>query len=92
MQKWREETIANTSLEQFQREFECEFLGSANTLIHPAKIKTMAFHNPITSNAGLDMHERPEPNGTYVLIADVARGTKNDYSAFIVFDVSTVPI
>ena len=89
--KWREETIANTSLEQFQREFECEFLGSANTLIHPAKIKTMAFHNPITSNAGLDMHERPEPNGTYVLIADVARGTKNDYSAFIVFDVSTVP-
>jgi hypothetical protein len=89
--KWREETIANTSLEQFQREFECEFLGSANTLIHPAKIKTMAFHNPITSNAGLDMHERPEPNGTYVLIADVARGTKNDYSAFIVVDVTQMP-
>ena len=40
--KWREETIANTSEEQFQREFECEFLGSSNTLIHPSKIKTMA--------------------------------------------------
>ena len=89
--KWREETIANTSLEQFQREFECEFLGSSNTLIHSAKIKTMAFHNPLTSNAGLDMHERPEPKHTYVIIADVARGTKNDYSAFIVFDVTTVP-
>jgi len=58
--KWREETISNTSLEQFQREFECEFLGSSNTLIHSAKIKTMAFHNPLTSNAGLDMHERPD--------------------------------
>jgi len=89
--KWREETISNTSLEQFQREFECEFLGSSNTLIHSAKIKTMAFHNPLTSNAGLDMHERPDPKHTYVIIADVARGTKNDYSAFIVFDVTTVP-
>jgi len=89
--KWREETIANTSPEQFQREFECEFLGSSNTLIHPSKIKTMAFQNPIESNAGLDMYERPNPLNTYVLIADVSRGTNNDYSAFIVFDVSTVP-
>jgi len=89
--KWREETIANTSEEQFQREFECEFLGSSNTLIHPSKIKTMAFQNPIESNAGLDMYERPKPQNTYVMIADVSRGTNNDYSAFIVFDVSTVP-
>ena len=89
--KWREETIANTSEEQFQREFECEFLGSSNTLIHPSKIKTMAFQTPIESNAGLDMYERPKPQNTYVMIADVSRGTNNDYSAFIVFDVSTVP-
>ena len=89
--KWREETIANTSEEQFQREFECEFLGSSNTLIHPSKIKTMAFQNPIESNAGLDMYERPNTKNTYVVIADVSRGTNNDYSAFIVFDVSTVP-
>lgn len=89
--KWRKETIANTSEEQFQREFECEFLGSSNTLIHAAKIKTMAFQNPIESNAGLDMYERPKDGATYVLVADVSRGTNNDYSAFIVFDVSTVP-
>ena len=89
--KWRTETIANTSEEQFRREFDCEFLGSANTLIAPAKIKSMAFHNPIQSNAGLDMYEKPNDGGTYVVVADVARGTNNDYSAFIVFDVSTVP-
>jgi len=89
--KWRKETIANTSEEQFQREFECEFLGSSNTLIHAAKIKTMAFHNPIQSNAGLDMYEKPKTGATYVIVADVSRGTNNDYSAFIVFDVSTVP-
>ena len=90
-EKWRTETIANTSEEQFRREFDCEFLGSANTLINPSKIKTMAFQNPIQSNAGLDMYEKPKEKATYVLVADVARGTNNDYSAFIVFDVSTVP-
>ena len=89
--KWRKETIANTSEEQFRREFDCEFLGSANTLINPSKIKTMAFHNPIQSNAGLDMYEKPNDGGTYVVVADVARGTNNDFSAFIVFDVTTVP-
>ena len=90
-EKWRTETIANTSEEQFRREFDCEFLGSANTLINPSKIKTMAFQNPIQSNAGLDMYEKPKEKATYVLVFDVARGTNNDYSAFIVFDVSTVP-
>ena len=89
--KWREETIANTSEEQFRREFECEFLGSANTLIAPAKIKSMAFHNAIKTNAGLDMYEKPVKGNTYIIIADVSRGTNNDYSAFVVFDVTTVP-
>ena len=46
-EKWKEETIANTSQEQFNREFECEFLGSVNTLIHPTKIKSMHFNEPI---------------------------------------------
>ena len=46
-EEWKEMTIRNTSEEQFQQEFECEFLGSVNTLISPAKIKTMAYSNPI---------------------------------------------
>ena len=90
-QKWKEETISNTSEEQFRREFECEFLGSTNTLIAPHKIKSMAFQNPIKSNAGLDVYENPQKEHLYTMVCDVARGTQNDYSAFIVFDVSTVP-
>ena len=53
--KWKEQTIRNTSEEQFQQEFECEFLGSVDTLISPAKIKNMVFKTPLTSNAGLDV-------------------------------------
>ena len=35
---WKEQTIANTSEQQFKVEFECEFLGSVNTLINSAKL------------------------------------------------------
>jgi hypothetical protein len=89
--KWKEETIKNTSLSQFNTEFECEFLGSIDTLISSQKLKTMAYRNPIQSNAGLDLYDKPQEGHTYVLTADVSRGTKNDYSAFIVFDVSQMP-
>ena len=44
-EKWKQETIANTSEAQFQKEFECEFLGSSNTLINPAKIKNDTIKN-----------------------------------------------
>ena len=90
-EKWKKETIANTSEQQFNTEFECEFLGSIDTLINPHKLRTLTYKTPIQSNAGLDVYEKPQEGSTYVLTADVSRGTKNDYSAFIVFDVTTVP-
>ena len=89
--KWKEETIKNTSESQFNTEFECEFLGSIDTLITPAKLKTLTYRQPIQSNAGLDIHARPEEGHTYMLTADVSRGTSNDYSAFIVVDITELP-
>ena len=90
-EKWRKETIANTSEQQFQTEFECEFLGSIDTLISPHKLRTLAYKTPLQSNAGLDVYEQPQKDHTYFIVADVSRGTKNDYSAYIVFDVTQVP-
>ncbi len=90
-EKWRKETIANTSEQQFQTEFECEFLGSIDTLITPHKLRTLAYKTPTTSNAGLDVYEQPQKDHTYFITADVSRGTKNDYSAYVVFDVTQVP-
>ena len=90
-EKWKKETISNTSEAQFQKEFECEFLGSINTLIHPTKIKSIPAKNPITSNAGLDIYEKPKKDRIYVIVADVARGVQGDSSAFIVLDVSKIP-
>jgi len=90
-EKWKQETIANTSEEQFKREFECEFLGSTNTLVAPHKIKSMSYAEPLTKNAGLSIYEQKVKGHQYVLVADVARGIQNDYSAFVVFDVTQIP-
>ena len=89
--KWKEETLKNTSKRQFAQEFECDFLGSADTLISPAKLQAIPFEDPIQSNAGLDVYERNKEGHEYIITVDVARGIGGDYSAFIVFDITTLP-
>jgi hypothetical protein len=89
--KWKEETIKNTSQRQFTQEFECEFLGSVDTLIAASKLKALAFDDPISQSKGLDIYEKPKDKSEYLLTVDVSRGIGGDYSAFIVFDITTVP-
>ena len=88
---WKEQTIANTSEQQFKVEFECEFLGSVDTLIAPSKLRTLVYDNPKTRNAGLDVYEPSKENHDYVMTVDVARGVGEDYSAFIVADITEFP-
>ena len=88
---WREQTIANTSEQQFKVEFECEFLGSVDTLIAPSKLRTMVYQTPETTSAGLDVYVEPQKDHDYVITVDVARGVNKDYSAFVVIDISEFP-
>ena len=90
-EKWKKETIANTSEQQFRTEFECEFLGSVNTLINPSKLRTMRYRQPSVSNAGLDIYEPVKEDHRYCVTVDVARGDLNDNSAFVIFDVTHIP-
>ena len=89
--KWKEETIRNTSERQFTQEFECEFLGSVDTLIAPSKLRNMVYNDPIQRNKGLDVYEEPKSDHQYLMTVDVARGTGKDYSAFVVFDITSFP-
>ena len=89
--EWKAQTIANTSEQQFKVEFECEFLGSVNTLINPAKLRNLVYEEPIARNAGLDIYNKAEKEHNYIITVDVARGLGNDYSAFIVFDTTEFP-
>ncbi len=88
---WKEQTIANTSEQQFKIEFECEFLGSVDTLIAPSKLKSLVYDAPLTQNAGLDVFEQTKENHDYIITVDVARGVGNDYSAFVVVDITEFP-
>ena len=88
---WKAQTIANTSLEQFRVEFETEFLGSVGTLINPSKLKILVYDDPIKRNKGLDVYEDPIEEHSYLITVDVARGMGNDYSAFVVFDITEFP-
>ena len=89
--KWKETTIANTSEAQFKVEFECEFLGSVDTLIAPSKLRTLVYDNPKRRNAGLDVYEDVKDKHDYIITVDVARGVSEDYSAFIVTDITEFP-
>ena len=88
---WKAQTIANTSEQQFKVEFECEFLGSVDTLIAPSKLKTMVYEDPVRTNGSLSIYEMPIEDHDYIVTVDVARGVSKDYSAFIIFDITSFP-
>lgn len=90
-EKWKEQEIANTSKEQFLQEQECEFLGSANTLINPTILRSLVFHDPFKEVNGFRAYKQPELKRTYVIVADTAHGVGNDDSAFVIIDVSDHP-
>jgi hypothetical protein len=89
--KWKETTIANTSERQFTQEFECEFLGSVDTLITASKLRTLTYDDPITTNGSLDVYENPVRDHDYIICVDVSRGLAQDYSAFVVIDITRAP-
>ena len=88
---WKNETIRNTSEEQFRVEFETEFIGSSATLISGTKLRSLAFHNPISSDEGLDTYEQPIPGRLYICTVDCAEGVEADYSTINVVDVTQTP-
>ena len=90
-EEWKVQTIANTSEEQFRAEHLCEFLGSVGTLINPSKLKILVYDDPIKRSKGLDVYENPIEDHSYLITVDVARGMGNDYSAFVVFDITEFP-
>ena len=89
--KWKQETIANTSEQQFAQEFECDFIGSAGTLIAGSKLKSLVYEDPLTSSAGLDIFEHPIKGHEYMMTVDVSRGMRLDYSAFLLVDITSYP-
>lgn len=97
-EKWKEETIRNTSLRQFQQEFETEFLGSSNTLISGFKLQQLVYIDPLADHDKMKIYEHPiksdETNmrdHLYAIMVDVSEGRNLDSSTFSVMDISQMP-
>ena len=71
----------------------CDFLGSAGTLISGDKLQKLAFVEPIWQNAAADfkIYENPGPGRKYIMTADPSEGVDKDYSVVSVFDVTEKP-
>ena len=90
-EKWKEETIRNTSVEQFRQEFETEFIGSDDTLIDPNILQELRWEAPLQQRDALTVYEEPNSYRQYACTVDVALGKGKDYSAFIIYDITEIP-
>ena len=90
--KWKEDTLKelNGDIEHFSAEFECEFIGSAGTLISSYALKyNMSPQDPLetTFENKFKIFKYPEENHLYILMVDPAEGNGGDYSTVQVLDV-----
>jgi hypothetical protein len=100
-EQWKKEMISKTSEKQFEQEFECDFLGSSNTLISADKLHTLVYTKPIIrTKDGISVYQEPirkDPDKDnsydhiYFITADVAEGQGKDYTALTVIDVTKFP-
>ena len=90
--KFKESTIRNTSERQWMSEYECEFLGSQETLIKASKIVGIPFQTPLLeSDEGLSVYEHPIRGHIYAATVDSSRSIGQDYNAMVVLNVTSMP-
>lgn len=95
-QAWRDQQTKDLGVRNAAQECDCDFASSGNTFIDP---QTLKYYQDTTIAEPIEKRyhdknywiwEYPDPMKYYMLVADVARGDGNDYSAFHVIDVETV--
>ena len=61
------------------------------TSISSSKLRVMPYHDPLKENRGLAVFEHVIAEHNYIITVDVSRGVGGDYSAFTVFDTTSLP-
>ena len=94
-QEWFDNMTRNMSKRQIAQEFECNFNASGETVMHAddiTKLKKFIVEPKHRTWIDRNYHiwKEHEPNGSYLLSADVARGDGKDYSVFHVLDVKNM--
>lgn len=92
-EKWKEQTIANTSKTQFDQEFGNTFFGTGDTLINAEALMSMRLMQPkrVLEEDCMRIFIEPNKSHEYVMTVDVARGRGQDYSTFTIIDITEEP-
>ena len=88
---WKKETLRNIGQAQFDVEFECEFVGSSDTLIAGYVLKQLVWSEPAHRDNNLKVYKDPKKDHNYCISVDVGRGTGGDYSVATIIDITTKP-
>jgi len=92
-QAWADDQKRVLGEEKFLQEMECEFLGSAGTLISSVALKNLSYIEALKFllEGALHLYQEPIQGHQYILTADSSHGKELDYSAFVVLDVTQAP-
>ena len=92
---WEERERTNMSAREFAQEYDCDFLGSGNSVVDPDILsfyEETFIQDPVERRfMGGDfwIWQYADYSKQYLVCADVARGDSSDYSAFHVIDATT---
>jgi len=91
--KWKTETIANTSQLQFDQEFGNTFFGTGDTLINAETLLSLRAkpYKRLLENGLLKIYKETKKDHEYIMTVDVSKGRGQDYSTFNILDISTRP-
>ena len=92
-EKWKEQTVANTSQLQFDQEFGNTFFGTGDTLINAETLMSFRAkpYKRALENGDLLIYKEPVKGHEYIMTVDVSKGRGQDYSTFNLIDISVRP-
>lgn len=79
------------TIEKWNQEFECEFIGSSNTLLSSSAVKNLVFKRPIEEMENVRFYKPPVPGNKYFISVDTSEGKGLDYHAMSVIDITQRP-
>lgn len=92
-QSWREQQDADLGPRMAAQECDCDYLSSGDTVFEPDDMSYYEVSEIIdpAERRGVDgnlwLWESPDFSKSYMVVADVARGDGQDYSAFHIIDI-----
>ena len=90
-EEWLNDQRKNLGEVKFNQEIMVQFIGSSKTLISGEKMAMVPFFEPKFISGSLKMYEAPIKDHSYACTVDTSRGQHLDYSAFIIFDITSTP-